>query len=487
MFVPLQAPTINLQVVPSHASATAGPAAVAAVPINPINPVFGNPAVEGISALNGEAAVPFPNKVVILRETKPVAYFANQAVEQQQYLEATATRWEAVLEQNEGDRFDPESELYGTMNRAIGQARLLLRKRLSQFQKMCDLQKNNQTMKGGLRSRGCDLEGFWDVIMMQIDDIRSMFETLEKREADGWQTEKTVECLAPKKKKRKVNPNVHRLRKQARPGPVTPRRQAAKNRLAALKNKFKKSTFTSKNVEIAEEHSSISILTPMKASKRDREILGADVVLTPARRSTRKTPSKYRREPGAEDVSALLYKSDYAYKPNDAMSTMQSPAPFAAGNTKSAASLLLPSLGEADEGADLAAAEDEDPLSKYLFGDAKQAQVAADEGAGRTLPPLFELSSGGGAARLISLTPVCTPVSKRKGQAAYEAASKLGGMGVRFAISTPLRVPFGCNDEEEAFTPIRRSSRIERLQTPHQQRPGAQSGFQAAPTGCLLD
>ena len=477
-----QAPVLTLEIVGDTPEMPVD-ATTATVPINGVNPAFANPSVDGVTKLNG-APEPVCAKPFTRDPGHDATYFATQANEQRQYLSASATRWAGVLETGtEAGQFDEDT--LGNLNRAVGQARLLMKKRLAQFERMCVLEQTKQSCKGGLFTRDADLEGFWEVIMMQIEDIRAMFEGFQKREAIGWAVEeKTVECLAPKKKKRKVNPSVHRLRKQARPGPVTPRRRAAKDRLAAMKKKFKKSTFTTKDVELVDAHSSISVLTPMKASKRDRELLGTDVVITPARRSTRKTPSKYRRDECSDDISALLSKSDYAYKPNAAMSMMPSPAHFSAGRTTGASAsvkrtpLQLPSLGEVDEASLTPAGnEAEDPLSKFLFGDDAAAEQPAHA---PSLPPLFELASQG--SKLISLTPDGTPVSRSNGQAAFEIASKLGGLGgssVRFAAATPLRqsagVQFGANDA--VFTPVRRSSRIERIQTPHQRQNQSANGF----------
>lgn len=115
------------------------------------------------------------------------------------------------------------------------------------------------------------------------------------------------------------------------------------------------------------------IVTPVRASKRDKELLGTDFVLTPVRRSARKvlnklrileklrsspaqsrqhtpntlskfnthlalrlimhpliydlspvtshaqTPNCYRRTPGAGTMQDLLAQTNYAFRPNDAL------------------------------------------------------------------------------------------------------------------------------------------------------------------------
>ena len=64
-------------------------------------------------------------------------------------------------------------------------------------------------------------------------------------------------------------------------------------------------------------------LLPVRASRVEREEMGSDVYLTPVRRSTRTTPSRYRVEsemantPGG--LAGMLESVGYAYKPNPAL------------------------------------------------------------------------------------------------------------------------------------------------------------------------
>eukprot|EP00958_Prasinococcus_capsulatus_P013543 scaffold1399_cov410-Prasinococcus_capsulatus_cf.AAC.22 len=56
-----------------------------------------------------------------------------------------------------------------------------------------------------------------------------------------------------------------------------------------------------------------TVLTPKRATKEEKELLGSDIVLTPAKRSTR-TPLKESHTD--KDISQLLEESNYSYAPN---------------------------------------------------------------------------------------------------------------------------------------------------------------------------
>ncbi|MEW5307762.1 MAG: hypothetical protein WDW38_008345 [Sanguina aurantia] len=72
---------------------------------------------------------------------------------------------------------------------------------------------------------------------------------------------------------------------------------------------------------------SISFLSPVRASKATRAMLGAnDKVLTPVRRSARKGTSAGLGNTGAkvqDPVAALLEETAYCYKPNELLPSRQ--------------------------------------------------------------------------------------------------------------------------------------------------------------------
>jgi hypothetical protein len=303
------------------------------------------PPLDGVQALKpaGVPASPMAKHGSGSKDVPGLGYFRHQVSDRSAEFEASCQRWTTAL----GAGAIPE-ETHGDVHAAIGQARLLVDKRFKQFSSLCDLNEQNGQRGPGQTARNADLDGFWEVIMMQVTDIRRTFEKLEERATLGWKEEEAKDCRAPRKRKRATDPALQRLRKSGKPGPVTPRTRAAKGRLAAIKQRMKKSrqgAHVSSSAPAAPLQqtavaavfptlsppakgtrpaaavsASVSILTPMRASKHEQGLHGTDFMLTPVRRSTRKTPSKYKRDPAAEsDVASALAKVDFSYRPNHAL------------------------------------------------------------------------------------------------------------------------------------------------------------------------
>eukprot|EP00049_Salpingoeca_infusionum_P006015 m.100287 g.100287 ORF g.100287 m.100287 type:complete len:941 (+) comp13166_c1_seq1:96-2918(+) len=76
-----------------------------------------------------------------------------------------------------------------------------------------------------------------------------------------------------------------------------------------------------------------TVLVAVKATKKQEEELGSEFYLTPVRRSTRKTPSKYRQPaPKQPSVASMLSATGYAFMPNDALAvrtSIKTPSPVA--------------------------------------------------------------------------------------------------------------------------------------------------------------
>lgn len=72
--------------------------------------------------------------------------------------------------------------------------------------------------------------------------------------------------------------------------PPTPRRKAAQARLIAAKEQLKKRA--QRGAVDAPALGSLPVLTPVRATKKEEKLHGTAFMVTPVRRSGRKTPSK---------------------------------------------------------------------------------------------------------------------------------------------------------------------------------------------------
>ncbi|XP_039643221.1 disks large-associated protein 5 isoform X2 [Perca fluviatilis] len=164
-----------------------------------------------------------PTPGIPLESKHDVLYFRSEIANETDRLTTLSVHWEAKVE----DESIPE-EMRDCMRTAVGQARLLMKERFTQFSGLvddCDLGR-------GERIITCtDLQGFWDMVYYQVEDVYKKFNTLKEAESRGW-----VEEHKP--------PPPPRLRKvvkkpSAAPAKPTGTKVAAKSRLAAVKAAMK--------------------------------------------------------------------------------------------------------------------------------------------------------------------------------------------------------------------------------------------------------
>ncbi|XP_078093560.1 disks large-associated protein 5 isoform X2 [Mustelus asterias] len=174
--------------------------------------------------------VPVPNKPQdssassVANINGPVAYFRGIVVSETENLTGLCQLWEGWA--NSSEVPDGVKDLVRT---AVGQARLLMSERFKQFTGLVD----NCEFKTSEKEVTCtDLEGFWDMVYFQIEDVNKKFERLKKLQENNWQEQNVLPSLPKKVVKKKVT-----VPKPAE-GLVI-KANAAKSRLAALKASMK--------------------------------------------------------------------------------------------------------------------------------------------------------------------------------------------------------------------------------------------------------
>nr|XP_019939072.1 PREDICTED: disks large-associated protein 5 isoform X1 [Paralichthys olivaceus] len=156
-----------------------------------------------------------------LESKHDVPYFRSEIANETDRLRVLCVQWEPKVE----DESIPE-EMRDRMRTAIGQARLLMKERFNQFSGLvddCDLGR-------GEKITTCtDLQGFWDMVYYQVEDVNKKFDALKGAEGRGW-----LEEHKPPPRQRKVvkKPSVA-------PAKPTGTKVAAKSRLAAVKAAMK--------------------------------------------------------------------------------------------------------------------------------------------------------------------------------------------------------------------------------------------------------
>ncbi|XP_035469847.2 disks large-associated protein 5 [Scophthalmus maximus] len=150
-----------------------------------------------------------------------VPYFRSEISSETDQLTTLSFHWESKVE----DESIPE-EMRDRMRTAVGQARLLMKQRFNQFSGLVD---DCELGRGEKITTCTDLQGFWDMVYYQVEDVKKKFDALKEAEGRDW-----VEEHKPQPRQRKA------LKK---PSTVTAKptgtKAASKSRLAAVKAAMK--------------------------------------------------------------------------------------------------------------------------------------------------------------------------------------------------------------------------------------------------------
>nr|XP_034312525.1 disks large-associated protein 5 isoform X2 [Crassostrea gigas] len=160
-----------------------------------------------------------------LDQEHDVNYFRNLLISETDRFNVMCKKWETIN--------TPEltEEVQGQIRTVIGQAQLIISQRFKQFSGLVD----DCEFKLGEKETTCtDLQGFWDMIYFQVEDVDKKFEDLQKQREAGW-VKKSPEPVKKVVKKKNVNKPV--LKK-----PV-------KSKFAAFKASLKSSAAPAQTIE----------------------------------------------------------------------------------------------------------------------------------------------------------------------------------------------------------------------------------------------
>jgi len=122
--------------------------------------------------------------------------------------------WTSVLEQ--ADTNSCPNEVCDEIRATIGKTRLIINQRFQQFLKLIDQSESDKNQRKVYES---DLEGFWDMDLIQVDKVKKDFNQLEERKSNQWQllgnnnAISKSKPIAQKKKQKKIQtPQSEKIR-----------------------------------------------------------------------------------------------------------------------------------------------------------------------------------------------------------------------------------------------------------------------------------
>ncbi|XP_076355454.1 disks large-associated protein 5-like [Tachypleus tridentatus] len=183
-----------------------------------------------------------------------VLYFRQQLANETGRLQKLCERWNETAE-----KADIPDECLGQIRLAVGQAQLLMDQRFHQFSGLVD---NCEFHRGEKKTTCDDLQGFWDMIFFQIEDVNQKFNKLEELEKSKWSSELEDDIKHPRVFSKTVTKSKSESGKRQKPSNVSSQIKmhilAARQRLAEAKARaFKSSSTSSSNDEENKENEKV--------------------------------------------------------------------------------------------------------------------------------------------------------------------------------------------------------------------------------------
>ena len=124
--------------------------------------------------------------------------FRDLLLSETERMTKTCNDWETKISSNIPD--DPSYEdIKGEVRSVVGQGRLIMAERFTQFSGLVD---NCEFKRGEKETTVEDLQGFWEMIYIQVEDVDRKFTNISKVEANQWkplQPQPSIKVSRPRK------------------------------------------------------------------------------------------------------------------------------------------------------------------------------------------------------------------------------------------------------------------------------------------------
>ncbi|KAM7344176.1 guanylate kinase-associated family member mars [Cochliomyia hominivorax] len=201
--------------------------------------------------------------VEVRRTLEAVSYFRKQLQDEIDRLHALCDVWEAY----KSEHFEKIQNANGEdmINVSVGQTRLLTSKKFMQFKGLIDRCEAGATGIGAVEYDGSedtkpitseDLEGFWSMLGIQVDNLDKRFANLERWKQNDWQD--------PDEVKPKIKKNLTKVVKKTKPAAKAKPNTALQQMLRKMQAEMRKNKNNQEDNDI--------VLTPSKQKPRRSSI-----------------------------------------------------------------------------------------------------------------------------------------------------------------------------------------------------------------------
>lgn len=144
-------------------------------------------------------------------------------------------------------------DIRGRIRSAVGKANLLITQKFQQFRELC-LKNIDHRSDDPFPTTGSDLAGFWDMVMLQVENVHGVFDDLNNLKANNWV--EPIKTEAAKGAVRKV---------ASRSMPASPKRSAKGEEAARSRAEARKLLMEAKRQArqaLASQDAGIAIFVP---------------------------------------------------------------------------------------------------------------------------------------------------------------------------------------------------------------------------------
>ncbi|XP_048523237.1 uncharacterized protein LOC109536235 [Dendroctonus ponderosae] len=157
-------------------------------------------------------------------------------------LDEQSNRLLALADRVDDDIENPNlsEEIIGKLRSASGKAKLLVSQKIQQFKGLCT-NNINQCAGEAFPTTNQDLQGFWDMVMLQVDQVDRIFEDIDTLRQNNWiedtTTKEEVKTNGASSKPRKIvsKPKMNAAAEQARKMREEQRKKMMEDRRKAMK------------------------------------------------------------------------------------------------------------------------------------------------------------------------------------------------------------------------------------------------------------
>ncbi|XP_036332755.1 uncharacterized protein LOC118744127 [Rhagoletis pomonella] len=158
---------------------------------------------------------PKKTESIIANAEKDGTYFLNLLGIEQSRLLALANKAEQYAEEL-SDNPNVSDDTLGFLRSAYGKARLLVSQKMKQFEGLCH-NNLNSSPEDKFPTTADDLQGFWDMVNLQVDHIDSIFDEIDVLQRNNWKKPMEVVPQESNKSSKTQQKSIKTVNQKAKP------------------------------------------------------------------------------------------------------------------------------------------------------------------------------------------------------------------------------------------------------------------------------